>query len=281
MTVENWTSEEYRKAPQLNQSKIKAFIEDRDLFYHTYILKNAPVKKEPAHFAFGNMLESLVFYDRIPAIQIPPEMLSDKGRRAGNRYNAWAEEQREEHGEDVRLLTIKEWGTETAGGVVMAREQLKAHPAAAKLIYTPGATIHPRITFELDGQECKAELDIVSSVGAIPDLKTTKCKNRREWMRDFITLKYYVQSAFYQEAWYQETGERLQFFFITVRNTFPFSVEVYIVSDEWIELGIDTVRTAMAQMRICEEADDWSKPDYGEIQELDWPPDWMYQQQEN
>jgi len=275
--IENWTAEEYRASPQLNQSKIKAFIEDRELFYYSHVLKTAPKKKEPTHFAFGNMLESLVFYDRIPAIQIPPEMLSDSGRRAGKRYTAWAEEQREEHGDDVRLLTSKEWGTETAGGVVMAREQLKSHPAAAKLIYSPGAQIHPRITFELDGQDCKCELDIVSSVGAIPDLKTTKCKNRREFMRDFIAMKYYVQAAWYQEAWYLETGERLPFVFITVRNQFPYSVEVYSVSEEWIELGMDTARTAMEQMQTCEDAGDWSKPNYGKIQELEPPPNWLYQ----
>lgn len=276
MTNENWTATEYRAAPQLNQSKIKVFINDRALFYHRHILNNEPPKKEPAHFAFGNMLESLVFYDKIPAIMIPAGALTKKGERRGNDWKFYKAEMERIHGEDIRLITEKEWGTTTEGGVMMAREQLKAHPSAAKLIYTPGAKIHPRVTFEMDGWQCKAELDIVSSLGVIVDLKTTKCKDRREFMRDVLNLGYYMQGWWYREAWRIETGETLPFVFVTVRNSFPFSVEVYQMTDDWFELGEQRARKAMTELRECEESDNYAKPGYGEIMPFDDPPAWMW-----
>jgi len=67
--------------------------------------------------------------------------------------------------------------------------------------------------------------------------------------------------------------------FTTVRNTFPFSVEVYRMDEEWFELGKRTALEAMEQMRACSESDDWRSPDYGKIHDLDPVPNWLYQQE--
>jgi hypothetical protein len=108
-------------------------------------------------------------------------------------------------------------------------------------------------------------------------LKTTKCKSRREFSRDVLNLGYHIQAFWYREGWRQLTGETLPFIFITIRNEFPYTVEVYEVSDEWLELGEQQARKAMAELRECEQTGNYKTPDFGKIQQLDQPPRWSWE----
>lgn len=123
--------------------------------------------------------------------------------------------------------------------------------------------------FEIDGVKMKARLDFVSN-NAIVDIKTTKNADARIFANDCISLGYDMQFAIYQEAVFQETGDRLPVVLLAVEKDANYDYCVYQMGQDWLDLGMVKVKKLLQVYKDCCEKDEW--PGYDKsVQQLVLP----------
>jgi len=92
--------------------------------------------------------------------------------------------------------------------------------------------------FQIDGIDCKAKFDGITSTQLIVDVKTTQDASPEAFAKSVATFGYHRQDAFYSKAYEAVTGEKPSaFVFICVENKAPYSTAVYVLDDEAKELG--------------------------------------------
>jgi len=160
------------------------------------------------------------------------------------------------------------------------RDAINRHALARELI-TDSVGVHERLvqwTNKETGVLCKARIDKTRNLGKIVDLKTTRDASARPFMRSIIDYGYHRQAAFYLDG---SLGKR--FTFVVVESSDPFGVQVYDLSDEFIELGRSSYQSALKHIKICREkygsefdaATVWPSYDYfSPIGEVLSPPAW-------
>lgn len=96
---------------------------------------------------------------------------------------------------------------------------------------------------ELNGVDVKVRPDCINvEKGFISDIKTTQSANPIDFKREIFKYGYHLQAAFYSDA----LGLPVENFrFIAMQKTYPFTVEVYALSDDTIEKGRDAYEKAL------------------------------------
>ena len=96
---------------------------------------------------------------------------------------------------------------------------------------------------ELDGVEVKVRPDCINTKEQfISDIKTTQSANPIEFRREIYKYGYNLQGAFYCDA----LGIPAENFrLIAMQKKYPFTVEVYALSDETIQRGRDAYQKAL------------------------------------
>lgn len=109
------------------------------------------------------------------------------------------------------------------------------------------------IFFKLLGESCKGKLDLYYDhfSNTIFDLKTTD--NALDFQRSVINYQYYRQAYYYTEGIAQITGMTPDFVFVALEKTKPFGVKMYVLNDDYINLG------EIATMRTIEKYIDWKE----------------------
>ena len=82
----------------------------------------------------------------------------------------------------------------------------------------------------------KVRPDINTSL-FIGDLKTCQSNDLYKWKRAVADRDYDLSASYYIDVYYCLTGKRKPFWWITQEKNFPFNVEVYNVSDGYLENG--------------------------------------------
>lgn len=200
------------------------------------------------------------------------------GRRAGKEWDAFCSEFRTREilrDEDYRLcLDI----AAAARKDEAAAKYLSGGRGEVTMVWDH---VRPALgTFPEWSLRCKGRVDFLAQAGAITDLKSTRDASPIAFGRQCASLGYVTQAAWYVDGHEAATGKRLPFVVVAVEKAPPYAVGVYRVTDEQLELGRETYRAWLDQLRICREESRW--PSYGDGVEMDLLlPRWALPQDED
>ena len=272
-------AEAYHEMPGVSQSMIKQFVEDPGIYRERYVLGQRPSGPEAKHFTWGKDFEKLVFYDELPGVVIPNEVLARSERegkeifsKRGAAWTEWKARQIEEHGEGVRLLRADEWAKDVEPYLI-ARDNLRLHGKAMKLL---NGERHQVLTWqdEETGMPCKCQLDTVSRWRVLTDLKTSRDIRRSEFNRSVWKFGYHIQAEWYRKAWQRLTGELLPFTFVCVQTSPSYGCEAYDLDPKWYELAQQKIREGILGLAKAYETDRFVTPTFGTVTTLS-PEPWM------
>lgn len=272
-------------ASSLSRSELTSFIDDPVGFYHKKV-KGVDPGKDKDELRFGKVwhvmtLESKETYERVPA-----SALTSNGQRRGNAWNEW----HAEHG-DWYLLD-KEYEK-----ACRMRDAVLANP-----IYRDFCTEN-RFIPELEHEKTivarheptnlntRIRLDVFSRT--LCDLKSAANVKPDKFAVHALDYGYHQQAALYCDVVQALTGEQFQrpFAFIACKKTPPYTVEVYVMDEEFIDLGRRMNYRAfdlfaafwdMHTQRVAagvDEADNeeaWKPATHGQAVRLMMPPRGMY-----
>lgn len=199
------------------------------------------------------------------------EFVTYYGRRAGKVWEAFAAEHAgaeilTEAMED-RCLAI----AEAVRGHAPARPYLTGGRSELSLewLFTREA-MGPVEGYET---RCKSRLDFVAMAGAIVDLKTTRDSSPGGFGREVARYSYHCQAAFYVDAYFAATGQRLPYVWVAVEAEEPFVPQVYRLTPEAYELGRSAYIGLLDKLNDCTRLNSW--PGYGEGELAVELPAWM------
>lgn len=139
---------------------------------------------------------------------------------------------------------------ENKGKIIIKQEEEEAikkilknfnnHKLAKKLIEKLTET---EISYygEIDEVPVRIRPDGIKENDYIIDIKTTMDASPRFFKNQIYTLAYHLQACFYSEALGYDPAK---FRFITIENKYPFTVEVFGMSEDMIQYGKDAWRIA-------------------------------------
>lgn len=225
--------EAYHSRGGQSASKIKDFIESpRGYFRKHYLgLKDKPT----ATMDFGTAVHEDVLLEACERsyLEIPPEVLTKDGKKSGNAWKAYQEENK------GRLL-LKAKEIDSINRMLFA---MKAHPLASTLLKDMESALK-EITITAmysvldvlpDGQcvadkiEIRSRLDYVgtNATRRILDLKTTGDLSPRAMRYKPYDAGWDIQGETYRCMYHALTGEWLDVDFLVVENCEPYRVEVW------------------------------------------------------
>lgn len=286
--IQRWdvSGDEYHADRSLSQSKIKNFLDDPAQFKAEHIDGDAQPREATPQQQFGIDLERLLLYGESPGIMIPNNVLATHQRdgktiysRRGADWEAWKAEQIERHGENVQMLREEEF-SKTVGPLLIARDRLREHSRAKRLIYGDG---EPHVGFRWTdpdtGLPCKCQLDMLHGPSGDPriivDLKAMRSIKPSIFNKDVLSWGYHIQSWWYSEAVRLWCGEQLPFVFVVVKNKPSFSCETFDLDEDWFKLGREKAKRAMERIAKALETGDWTTETHGRVVTLS-PPKYAF-----
>jgi exodeoxyribonuclease VIII len=272
--------EAYHAMPGISQSMIKLFNTDPGIYHDRYVL-GTPRAETKRHFQWGHDFEDLVFYDRLPGVLIPNEVLSRSERDGkeilAKRGAAWTEwkAQMEAAQPGARLIKQDEWEKDVQP-YLLARDQLREHGKAMKLLT---GERHAALTWEDEetGLPCKCQLDVVSDWRVLTDLKTARDATPEAFGKAIYNFGYHLQAFWYRKAWERLTGELWPWTFVVVQSSPSYMVETYDLADSWYEMAEKQLKTGLRNLARAYETNQWHTPTFGQVTTLE-PPTWALNQ---
>lgn len=271
---------EYHEYDAVSQSGLKLFADDPGQYRDRYVLHLGPDRTPSASMQWGLDFENLVFWNQIPGVLIPREVLAVSQRdgkevltRRGAAWEEWKERKIAEFGPDVRMLRDDEWDA-TVAPLLTARDALLAHPRAARALDG-----EPQVglawTDDVTGLPCKCQMDLVCRFPMLADLKTAADSDPEAFTRAVLNFRYHWQAWWYREAWKRYTGETRPFLFIVVKSSPSYTVETYDLHADWYALAEVQVRDTMERLARAYANNEWRTPTFGKVVTLK-PPKWAY-----
>lgn len=256
--IKPWTEDEYRAYPAANYSVLKHASRSAAHMRHAMQAKEAN-----AAMLLGSLTDSLLFSnDTLRKFAIAPQCdrRTKEGKEIWQRFC------------DASVGKIVVDGDDYHKAVAMVNSIAANRTAMAML---SGNKYQVPIVWvdEETGVECKALLDSVTPNVTITDLKTTQNADWREFSRSCANYAYYMQAAFYVDAYKAATGEELPYTFIAVESNAPYGVGLYRLDDVAIEAGRQRYREALKLYKACTDSGTWcGYPDHLQVLEM---PSWV------
>mgnify|MGYP003133363763 CR=1 FL=1 len=151
------------------------------------------------------------------------------------------------------------------------REAALAHPKGGAYLKMKGKTeVSIFWEDEATGQPCKGRIDkLTDRGGIIVDLKTCQDASPRAVARQVNMFNYALQAAFYTDGLMANGFDDVQFIFVFVEKTAPWSVSVVQLSDDYLAAGRKSYYKALENHKACHVADCF--PGWDEIITLERP----------
>jgi len=262
--IRKLSPDEYHKQTDyLSASMIKRFIESRRLFHDEYVLGSP--RKRTASLDLGTVAHAMILephkIDEI-AVEIPPEVLSKSGSKAGANWKKF-----EAENEGAILLKSSEMKTVNA---IFANAY--KNKAAHKLLKAKGET-EESIFMEDHWGKIRCRVDRRIPGKFIIDLKTTRDAAPDKFERQVRELGYHIQAALYKRICDKHFGCDHTFLFIAVKSTHPYNVGIYSLSDRHLFEAENTLDRTIESITECKETGDWREPWEKNLIELH-PPKW-------
>ncbi|MFA6120877.1 MAG: PD-(D/E)XK nuclease-like domain-containing protein [Sideroxydans sp.] len=151
------------------------------------------------------------------------------------------------------------------------RKSVFKHAGAAGMLVTGESETSLFWTDEITGLKCRVRPDHWFE-GGMADLKSCVSANKADFAKVVANLGYDIEAAFYIDGMKAVTGKSVDFFFIAVEKTAPYTTACYKASQEMIEVGRAKYRGALELLKWCQENNQY--PGYqpnGEIETIDLP----------
>lgn len=156
--------------------------------------------------------------------------------------------------------------------IIEMDKAVKAHPFAKNLIGVGSNEVSIFWKSQFYELPCKARPDKIPGSRTLVDLKKTRDASPWGFGNSILSYGYHRQAAFYLDGMKAVTGDQYDVFaFIAVEENPPYRVEVYTLSDAYIEEGRSEYKMLMAIEAHCREANDWPNYTSGDVVELDPP----------
>lgn len=247
---------EYLKIDAINWSTLKHAR--RSPLHYRYAADHPP--RDTTRLALGRAAHTAVFE---PDRFLREYALFEGTRRAGKQWKAF-----QEQNAGKTILKVEEYETALA-----IRDAVRAHPVAAEYLRSGVAEQSISWTDALTGLPCKGRPDFISTCRtrpAIVDLKTTGDIEHHRFSHVVARMAYHAQGSFYQEGVAVTTGQTLPVVLIPVEATPPHDVAVYVVGEDELYAGTETVRDLLSVVAECSRTGIWPGR-YPEEQQLRLP----------
>lgn len=188
----------------------------------------------------------------------------DLDRRTSDGKRQWAE-----FCEQIGARTILK--QETYNLIINMRDAALRYPTVQKLLSRGIAEKTLLFDEPNTGAACKCRPDYITHDGWILDYKTTTDAGSYGFGKSCLNYRYHVQSAFYVDGYFYNTGQMPKgFIFIAQEKEPPYAVAVYYVPNEIIHAGRDTYMRDLMVYQECLAANNW--PGYPtDVQPLNIP----------
>lgn len=282
-TYDAGTNDDYHAAGGVSSTTIRAFAKNRWQFAGEHIFGTVPKKAVTPEMKLGTCVHEILLEGGLQSVvEIPADVLTAKGHKRGNAWDAFVEEN-----EGRELMTR----AELADAYAMA-DEVRKNPNATMLVDAELKEFPIRWRHPESGLLIRVKLDAVEDLGKfvlIGDLKTTKDVEPSAfakacqpfWREDKHgnlyeangSLWYYAQEAIYRRAAEVFFDKPSVFHWFPVRNKPAFDSRVYTSAPGKVEEASDEVfREGGILCQMAEllrgDVDDWRDPAYGEITEL-------------
>lgn len=239
------TNQEYRKHEGLSRSELKILLDQTP--EHFLYAKNNP-KEDTASLSFGRachkyILEKSDFYNEFAVMPVV-----DRRTKEGKaRYEAFLQSCGSK--EVISIADLED--------IQEMADRIDRDPFA-RLFLNEEAKYEQSFfwTDSETGVKCKVRPDCITEVNGkkyIVDYKTTDSCADGHFERSVRKYGYKFQAGMYREGVFQNTFEDYGFVFIAQEKTAPYSVRVYICSEDFINEGYDQFREAVGKYAWCEE----------------------------
>tara|TARA_B100000700_G_scaffold148842_1_gene165704 strand:+ start:895 stop:1692 length:798 start_codon:yes stop_codon:yes gene_type:complete len=251
---------QYLNDPAVGASMIKIMCKaGPEVYYRTIVDPAAKITPPTPAMLLGSLVHCAV---------LEPTELEARYEKCGPRNTkAGKEEATDIISRGLTPVTHSDW--DLMEGMVDA---IRSHDAASSLF----AEGQPENSYWWDdkasGLCCKCRCDWVNG-STIIDLKTTVAggASPKEFAKTVTHFGYHLQAAHYLRS-----GAGTRFVFVAVEKAWPFTVGLYELDQEAIDLGNEQIDKALAQIAECYRSNQW--PGYAEeITTLNLPR-WAYSQ---
>jgi exodeoxyribonuclease VIII len=241
----NLPEHEYRQLDYINQSSLKEIQRSPA---HYKAAKESPISPTTS-MQFGSALHCFILEPSKFEKQfaVAPVGISDR------RTKAWKDFEKDANGRAIV-------SHDDYLGFVRVKDQIANDHS---LHYLLGEGL-PEATVVWDdrgsGLRCKARLDFITPNNIIVDVKTSKDARQFSFARSMYDYGYHFQAAFYIDALCTVSGIHrgaVQFKFIVIENTAPFSIALYRLDEKSIELGRAQYQQALQTLAKCREMNSW------------------------
>ena len=258
MLTDQLSNEQYHAHKAISSSAVK-MVHSKSLLHWK---KN--VYKDSAAFALGTAVHSELLEPDKNAVLCGPDT---------RRGKAWAMARTQAELEDKTLLIKEDY--DACQGMV---QSVLSNTEAYSLLKHSKALKEVSVFSKdpLTGLELKARPDLfIPEEGILLDVKTTRDASPKNggFERQFFSLGYHVQAAFYTHVLELEGYEIKEFIFLAVEKEPPYAVQMHYLHPEVLKFGMLQVRDVLGQMKDVEGKD---------VDSTGWParnnillPKWM------
>lgn len=260
---------EYHQLEYLSNSRLKLFADDPEEYSAVYVHQSRVQKPPTPSMQFGTDVERWLFTGEIRDLALLPAEFEGPNGRKSDTFRAWKMKQ-----VGKKLLTIEQAAADPHyRHYFEISANLEGHSLANEMLYESGARIHDAIQWRDStfGVERKCQLDLMRENDWIGDIKTARSILKYEWERDAYDLKYHWQAATYIDAVYELYGIDVPFYWIVIKNSPGYGVEVFKASEEQIETGRAEYRAALKRWVACRDSGNWRSSTFGLATEVGVP----------
>lgn len=266
--TQTMTAEEYHAYPAISNSRLNDFLRDPRLYHYKWLSGQYKRESKP-YFDIGSCVHELVLMDESSWQVIPQDILGKGGARSTKAFREFARA----HGGDILLTEAEDQTVHEIAAKVMDDK------TAASLL--TGEHYQPELPMEAKwlGQNCKCRYDAIhiedDGCVKIVDVKTTSSPTTAEaFAKSVANFGYHRQQALYTEIAKRNGYNVVDFVFIVVSTSAPYTVDCYRLSSEFDEYGRAEVYDALVELREREETGYWGSRSCGKIGEVKMPR-WM------
>lgn len=203
-------------------------------------------------------------------IEIPDDVLSKSGSRAGTKWKEWFAQQPDgvECWRRQDVIKFRNDQKEKAQICFDINKQVQAHAAANALLCRDVVHRQPSYFTEIEGVPVRIRPDLVTTE-CVVDIKTSNENTRDHISRSSIDFYYDIQGALCRHVL------DLPFVLIVIRSAPPYDIECVELSDEFLDHGMERALKALEGIREKR----WRRKTHGIITIID-PPRWIQYQKE-
>lgn len=193
----------------------------------------------------------------MPDFHLDPENKTQNGKRSYMTTTSYCEEKRKQFLEENKGREVVK--RQDYDSMLYAIESMRSRPKIVELLESSKKEV--TVFGSIDGIECKGRIDLLSD-DFITDLKTTADVEPKLFARTFVNMGYGFKLAMYRELVRQNTNEKAVKV-IAQEVSGDFDTVLFDVPDFVLDIGLNKVRSVIADYKHALETGVWSGVDRG------------------